>query len=298
MEHKIEKQQNMNHEVNGEDLKSKVLELIEKDKIKPTSRMYFSLKDKAFWSFFVLSIVIGSIAFSVMIFSFTNSESQLYEMTHDSVLDFMLDMTPYLWVFIFATFAFVGYENFRYTNKGYKYSFGIILVSSLILNVVGGVTIHAIGLARVIDQDLSSEHVFLVSSDFSKRKVWTQPSRGILSGEIVSIDFNSSTFVLRDFNNNLWTIYSDYVPSMNLDLVSTSSQIRIIGIDQTSSSTPNRLMIACYILPWGSDEYISDITNMKKVGLNDNDYERNISDERNNNCKVIKPYNIINELIK
>ena len=99
MEHKIKTQINSNtYTKKDENLEAKVLGLIEKNKIKPTSKYYFSARNKAFWSLFVLSLIIGSIAFSVMIFTFTNSESEIYEITHDSIIEFILEMTPYIWI--------------------------------------------------------------------------------------------------------------------------------------------------------------------------------------------------------
>lgn len=305
-----------NHE---ENLKSKVFDLIERDKIKPKSKLYFVIKDKAFWSLFVLSVIIGSIAVSVMIFSFTNSESDIYEVTHDGLVDFVLEITPYMWFLLFATFAFVGYENIRHTDKGYKYSFGIVLLSSLVLNIAGGITLHELGLSKIIDQDISANNMFVKSSDFNRRMRWNQPDRGILSGEVVSFSSSSSTFILRDFNGSLWVVSYNYIPKISQDLISTSSEIRIIGVSQKfgipstsgtssviavvqeSSSTASQntgSVVACYILPWNTNEYSSGISKIKESLINTNNSERNISDKRNNNCRTVKAYNIIREMVE
>lgn len=347
MEHKIDIQQNkINKDMKDEDndLKSKIFDLIEKDKIKPTSKLYFSLKDKAFWSLFALSILIGSIAFSVVIFNFTNSETGLYQATNDSFIDFILEMTPYIWIFLFTAFAFIGYENFRYTKKGYKYSFYLVLVASLVLNIIGGMILHYVGVSKMIDEDFPSGYI-ISSSDFSRRIIWNQPNRGILSGEVVSVQASGTSFVLRDFDNNLWMIDSYYVPDVSIYLISTSSQVRVIGIiggllassssskslsDQSSrqsvipkagsstnsfikspysslpfasssmlsSSTPVFRVEACYILPWGPNEYTAKLSDVRDYVINANDHERNISVERNSNCKAVRSYNIIKEMVE
>ena len=134
MENQINNKQNTDVKTNHEeDLKSKVLELIERDKIKPKTKLYFSIKDKTLWSLMLISILICSAAFSVMIFSFTNSELEFYQMTHDNFMDFVLSIMPYLWIVVFVMFAIVGYENFKHTNKGYKYSFIVIIIFGLII---------------------------------------------------------------------------------------------------------------------------------------------------------------------
>lgn len=347
MEHKIDIQQNkINKDMKDDDnnLKSKIFDLIEKDKIKPTSKLYFSLKDKTLWSLLVLSILIGSIAFSVVIFNFTNSEAYFYQATNDSFTDFILEMTPYIWIFLFTAFVFVGYENFRYTKKGYKYSFFIILAVSLVLNIIGGMILHYIGVSKIIDEDFPSGYM-ISSSDFSRKIIWNQPNRGILSGEVVSVQASGTSFVLRDFDNNLWMIDSYYVPDVSLYLISTSSQVRVIGIidgllasssplkslsDQSSrqsvspkagsstnslvkspyssltfasssmlsSSTPVFIVEACYILPWGPNEYTAKLSDVRDYIINANDHERNISIERNTNCKAVRSYNIIKEMVE
>ncbi len=322
---------------NSENLKSKIFELIERDKIKPTSKMYFAVKDKALWSLLLISMIFGSIACSVMIFSFANSEAGFYDMTNDSFLDFIFNVTPYLWVILFVVFGLIGYENFKHTNKGYRYSFGLIVAVGLVVNIALGIVLHSLGFSKIIDQDFSLDSSFVRSSDSLRRANWNQPDRGIISGQVVSFSDGSSTFVLKDFNGNLWTVSSMYIPNVSWDLISTSSEIRVIGVKQnvyfpsTSSSTATRgsstapygsipsglatssgvvlkgeasttpymgSIVACYILPWNPDDYVLGISKIKVALVNPNDSERNLSDKRNNNCRAIKSYNIIRSMVE
>lgn len=314
MENQINNNQNnVGSEMNEENLKSKVLELIEREKIKPTTKLYFSIKDKAVWSLLLVSILIGSIACSVVIFSITNSEAGLYQVTHDSLLSFVLYCTPYLWIFVFVVFALIAYEDFKYTSKGYKYSFGIVLVTGLIINLIFGVVLHSLGVSRIIDQSLSSDSIFITSSSDSLRKMsWNQPDNGVLSGEVVSYSDGSSSLVLKDFNGKLWTVSYMYIPKVSVNLVSTSSQVRVIGVRQnvyfpsttstkevSASTTPYMgSVVACYILPWNTDEYFSGISKIKGYLVSADASERNISDKRNNDCRALKSYNIIRSMVE
>jgi hypothetical protein len=315
--------------LNVENLKSKVLDLIEREKIKPKTRLYFSVKDKALWSLLLISMIFGSIACSVMIFSFTNSEFGFYDMTNDSFLDFLFRVTPYLWVILFVVFGLIGYENFKHTNKGYRYSFGFIVVVGLVINIVLGIILHSFGVSKIIDHDFSSDSVFIRSSDSLRQDSWNQPDKGILSGQVLS--YGSTTFVLKDFNGNLWTISSAYIPDISLDLISTSSEVRVIGVKQDvyfpiassslgsfatssgvvvggvdangitgdASTTPyTGSIVACYILPWNTEDYVSGIAEIRGYLVNASGTERNISDERNNNCRAIKSYNIIRSMVE
>ena len=303
--------------LNVENLKSKVLDLIEREKIKPKTRLYFSVKDKALWSLLLISMIFGSIACSVMNFSFTNSEFGFYDMTNDSFIDFLFRVTPYLWVILFVVFGLIGYENFKHTNKGYRYSFGFIVVVGLVINIVLGIILHSFGVSKIIDHDFSSDSMFIRSSDSLRQDSWNQPDRGILSGQVIS--YGSTTFVLKDFNGNLWTVSSAYIPDVSLDLISTSSEVRVIGVKQdvyfplaSSSATSSGLVVAggasttpyigsvvaCYILPWNTEDYVSGIAEIKGYLVNASGTERNISDKRNNNCRAIKSYNIIRSMVE
>jgi hypothetical protein len=320
MENQINNKQ-INNETGEENLKSKILDLIERDKIKPTSKIYFAVKDKALWSLLLISMIFGSIACSVMIFSFTNSEFGFYDVTNDSFFDFILRVTPYLWVILFVVFGLIGYENFKHTSKGYRYSFGFIVIVGLVINIVLGVILHSFGVSKMIDHDyLPADSMFIRSSDALRRESWNQPDKGVLSGQVIS--YGSSTFVLKDFNGNLWTVSSVYIPDISLDLISTSSEVRIIGVKQDvyfplasttatssggivsgavsgASTTPYiGSIVACYILPWDTEEYVSGISKIKGYLVNVDEHERNISSERNNNCRAIKSYNIIRSMVE
>ena len=294
MEHKINKQENNNDNT----IKMKVLDLIENDKIKQTSKLYFSIKDSTFWLLCFISIILGSVAFSVIIFNFANSEAELYQMTSDSLFDFILDMTPYLWIFLFTAFAFIGYENFRYTSKGYRYSFYFILVMSLTLSVTGGVILHLVGVSEYVDKNMIPEGYIIKTSDGSRGTLWNQPQRGILSGEIIGVTASGTSFILKDFNNNIWTIDSVYVPDVNLYLISTSSKVRVVGFVQAPNSTSSPYVEACYIFPWDRNEYVSKTNDLKKYLNNADEHERNISIRRNNDCKAVRPYNIIKQMVE
>lgn len=302
--------QNNTKDSREENLKLKVLDLIEREKIKPTTRLYFSVKDKALWSLLLISMIFGSVACSVMIFAFTNSEFGFYEMTNDSFFDFILNFTPYFWITLFVVFGMIGYENFKHTNKGYRYSFGAIVVVGLVINIILGVILHSLGISRMIDRDLSSDVIFTKSSDTLRRESWNHPDEGVLSGQIMSISNKNGTFILKDFNGDLWTISSVYIPNISLNLISTSSEVRVIGVKQNvyfpagtvknnASTTPYMgSVVACYVLPWNTDEYISGISKIKGYLNNENSDERNISDKRNNDCKAIKSYNIIRGMVE
>ena len=156
---------------------------------------------------------------------------------------------------------------------------------------------YYLGVSKIIDQDFSADNILIRSSDLSRQKIWDQPDRGVLSGQIVSVANDGSSFVLKDFNNNLWTIASDYVPDTTLNIITVSSTIRVIGVQKDVSSS-TKIMVACYVLPWEQDKYASGILSIKTSLMNADDYERNISEKRNNNCRVVKPYKIIQKMVE
>jgi len=77
-----------------------------------------------------------------------------------------------------------------------------------------------------------------------KVKLWSMPREGYLSGEILVV--RDSTFTLRDFSQNIWTIhYADaFFPPMVL--IEPGERVKMIGKMQAED-----VFTAEQIRPWG-----------------------------------------------
>ena len=81
-----------------ENIAKKVLEQIKSKGILPKPRWRFLLKDYLIWLFFGLTIIVGSLASSIIIFMVRSNDWDLYNRLH---LPFFLKTLPYFWIIIF-----------------------------------------------------------------------------------------------------------------------------------------------------------------------------------------------------
>ena len=80
------------------DLSKNVLKKIKEDKIEPKPKWIFSLRDLAFWAIFAISLVLGSISTSLIIFILRSNDWDLYKRLGHGLFKFVLITLPYFWL--------------------------------------------------------------------------------------------------------------------------------------------------------------------------------------------------------
>jgi hypothetical protein len=192
--------------MNKEKLKLLVLKKIKGLKVAPIPKWQFILKDWIVWASFAVSVVIGSIAFSVSVFMLETNDWNIRRMLDDSLLKFAFRTLPYLWIIIFIAFIFIGYYNLRHTKKGYKYSFILVVGVNLLATVILGYALFGIGAAKRIDSfALDRIPVYERVQNEQRKELWSRPGQGLIAGEIKKI-VRPNGFTLNDFNNNEWNV--------------------------------------------------------------------------------------------
>ena len=192
--------------MNKKKLKLQVLNKIKEQKLEPTPKWHFMLKDWVVWAVFGLSILIGAMAFSVSIFMIKTNDWEIRRFLDNSLLEFTFKTLPYIWILLFIGFTLVAYFNLRHTKKGYKYNLPTMIIVNLLATVIMGYALFGMGAAKRIDsfaldripayQKIANEH---------RRDIWTTPERGLLAGEIKKV-VQEDGFTLIDFKDNEWTV--------------------------------------------------------------------------------------------
>jgi hypothetical protein len=80
----------------------KILEKIEHQHIEPTPKWYFQFKNWGFWCLFAISILIGSMSFSIILYSVQQTDFEL--LSHffkHSKWESLLVLLPYFWLILF-----------------------------------------------------------------------------------------------------------------------------------------------------------------------------------------------------
>jgi len=205
-----------------------ILEKIEEKKIKPKPKWEFLLKNYIIWIFGVLSLIIGSLAVSVIIYMLRHNDWEIYENVTNSLLEFILVTLPYFWLIVLVFFILAADYNLKHTKKGYKYNLSLIIAVSLGVNVVFGVLLYNFGIGQAIDDILGENAPFYREIINRRVPLWDHPEEGRLMGKIIKIE-SIDKFMIQDFRQGDWMIDAKDARIMPMIKIEIGEDIRIVG---------------------------------------------------------------------
>ncbi len=183
----------------------KIINTIEKEDIKPTPKWYFQLKNTTFWTIFVLALVVGSIAFSIILFSVQQTDFFILQHIHHSTTEAILALIPYFWLIAMSVFSLIGFFSFENFKKAYKHQWYSVLGLNVLLSLLIGTMLFLSGGAKYFDETFANQVEIYRSVEEQKTKHWMNPEAGFLAGEI--IESKIDTLLIKDFNDKNWTIF-------------------------------------------------------------------------------------------
>jgi len=190
-----------------ENLGDKVLRKIKEEKIHPRPRWQFLLEDYFIWLFFLVSLLLGALAFCVILHIFFTNDWDLYKYLHTTLAGHILVSIPYVWFVVLAVFVLVAYHNFKYTRTGYRHETYLAVALSIVGSLLLGTFLHMLGAGEKIESTIAANVPFyekLVCCD-ARKDIWSQPAMGLLGGQIVGVA-GAESFDLKDFNGVLWQV--------------------------------------------------------------------------------------------
>lgn len=279
----------------------KILDRIECEKIKTRSKWYFVFKNDLFWGIGLLSVAIGSISIAASIFAFSYAEIDLYSATHDSLVAFLYDTLPIMWVLSLVIFIALGCYQIRNTRRGYRYSLVIIVGGSLVLSFGGGFTLHAMGFGELLEKAIGNHIPFHNSIDVDKRQIWVNAGRGVIAGEVVKVNtvsISGNSFIIKDFSGRPWIVLSEELSPRDLSVITTEQTIKIVGLPAmvAMGDKATSTMFGCFVFAWEPgktiviDQKVSANNNLNNLS------ERNSAGDRSSKCKDIRPYQLLQRL--
>lgn len=206
----------------------KTLKTIEEKKITPEPRWHFSLRDYFFWFLFFVSIIVGSLATSAILFMLFSNDWDVYEYLDRSLFEHIFISMPYLWISILVLFIFAAYYNFKYTRRGYRYEIYIIVFGSVLISIAAGSVLFYSGLGEGIHEIFMEQVPFYNNLVYDKEDVWDNPRKGLLAGEMTDIE-DQDDFILRDFNGKIWLIKRGDPLCCDPALIRRGKEVELIG---------------------------------------------------------------------
>jgi len=224
-------------------------ELIEKLKqrnLKPKPVWHFSLQTAFYWFLFLMSVILGALAFSIILYSIQQVDFGLVAHMSHSGLEFLLGLAPFFWIISLIIFLFVAMVGIRKSKKGYKVSYTKIIAFSASFSILAGTLFFIGGGGEWLDNAFSSRVSLYEGVQTKKIELWSKPENGHLAGTIT--DIGEAKIELIDFNNQVWKIDLEKANIPNSVQIEEGEKIKIIG----EIISPNTFL-AKQLRPWGGN---------------------------------------------
>ncbi len=225
-----------------------ILARINAEHVVPTPRYAFVLREYIHWILWVATIIVGALAVAVTVYDGLSATYALYEATHDNFWTFLVSVLPYLWLFVFALMTGVAVRGLRATKRGYRYPTIVVLGSSILCSLFGGLLFHLFGFGFWLDNILGQQITQYMSMEKMELGMWQAPDQGRLIGMLVTTDDGSSTDVTLQFEDargQIWTISNEELNERDLVLLQSNTRVRLLGT--TTDATTFHI---CGVFPW------------------------------------------------
>ena len=234
-------------------ISEEVFKKLKEENIKPRPYWHFVMKNYFIWMLFVISIILGSLAFSMILFMIRQLDWDIYRYLGESFLKTFFISLPYLWVLFLLLFVGVAYYNFLHTKRGYRFRFISIFLISLTLSTLFGTGLYYNGFSEKIENVFFEKIPYYSKMVYTCEKQWMQPRKGLLAGIIKEIELSKNSIKLMDLNDQHWqidtskTIWRGKLQPLN------GLQIKVIG-----KMVDNTHFQALEVRPWqGKGKFIN-----------------------------------------
>ncbi len=228
-------------------LTDKVLSAIKERHIAPKPRWQFLLQRWVIWAAAGFSVLLGSVAFSVMLFRLVNNDWEILEQLERTPLEHLFNTLPVVWLVVLALFIFLAYYNARHTSGAYKYHAYWIVTGSILISFGLGGIMYAVGLAPQVEQFVYGQMPWVGRIHEQRLETWTQPERGLLAGEVVELGNGMTLFQLEGFDGTVWVVRrgTNYVEPFRFN-PEVGTFVRVTGMAGTDQAY---IFVADHVYP-------------------------------------------------
>lgn len=185
----------------------KVLNKIKEEQVKPTPRWQFVLHNWLIWSLGLMALLVGALAFSVIIFMEVNTELWLAPHVGRGRLTFLLVTLPYAWIILLVLFVLLADYQLRSTKHGYKWGILWITTGSMLASAVLGVLFYMAGIGQSLDRAFLSHVPYYETIGNRRSQIMLQPEMGVVGGVIINV-VDDDDFEMRSVDRTLWVVDS------------------------------------------------------------------------------------------
>lgn len=212
-------------------LSHKILSKIRKEHITPKPKWYFVLIHTLLWSAVIISIVLGGLAFSIILRNFSTEDWIIARHFAGGHIRSFFVVLPYLWFILVILVLLLAKQLLTHTKKGYKIRPHLLTGATIALSFMMGALFYA------TNWDISLEHglrsYFKPYEKFQeyRERRWVAPAKGVLAGTISQIDSENHMMVI-DFHDQQWTIDTSETVYRNDFEPNIDDRVRMMGESQ------------------------------------------------------------------
>lgn len=214
------------------DFSQEILDKIKKEQIKPKSRWHFILKDSVVWIVFGLSIVLGALAFSIILHFWEINDWDAYYRINENFLAFIALTMPYFWLVCFLLFLGVAFYYLKNTKTGYRFEFAKIVTWNVGLSLILGSVLYSVGVGRQVEGEFAKRSPFYEDIRNKQEGVWQRPEQGVIVGKIIMIAENGEMFELDDPRHIIWTVDASNAEYFQGFMIEEGYMVKVFGNSQ------------------------------------------------------------------
>lgn len=239
-----------------EEISKKVLTKIKKEEIKPVSRLSFLLKNSSIWTLFGISIIFGSVGFSIVLFMLERTDISAFLSSVNSPIKLIFISIPLLWVSLTTLSLMLGYINFRNTKRGYRFEFIKVFLLNILSVVLLGSLLHLAGVSFIFNTLFEKNIPFYTQVADSRYAVWNRPQEGFLAGKIARIEEEGENMLIISLDNEEYTVLYSEARIRPLVNIEVGEIIKVRG-----ELVGKRSFKASDIMPWdGRRRHMQEIS--------------------------------------
>lgn len=222
----------------------KLIQAIREQDIKPVPKWQFTLRNGLLLTAFLLAVLLGALAFSVILFSIQQTDFNVVSHLSHSRMELFLGLLPFFWIIVLVVFLAIAIYSIQYATKGYKFSAGKWVAYSAALSILLGTLFFIAGGAARIENAFEVNVSIYQSIEEKKTQLWSMPQDGYLAGNI--IDVTAGSMQLKDLQGNSWTVHYEGAFIPPVVLLERGEKVKLIG-----KITAKDEFTADEIRPWG-----------------------------------------------
>jgi hypothetical protein len=187
------------------ELEKRVLEEIETRNLTPRPYYVFLAKRSVLWTLAGLSIILGALAFAVLLFAVSDYYATGGRLFDNLPFGDLIPTIPAIWLGSMILFTASAYYALRNTRRGYRYRPMRVVTLCLAVSVGLGVLFHLFEVGSLINDFLASRFAYYKEETYVPFSEWSRPDEGFLGGTVESVDGKKSLH-LKDFQDKEWLV--------------------------------------------------------------------------------------------